>query len=38
MMKDGKLIGRARLTVVLNPKVPPTASPNYFATRLQTAL
>lgn len=38
MVKDGKLLGRGRLTAVISPMVSPHASSNYFATRLQTAL
>lgn len=38
LVEDGKLYGKGRLTAVLSPMVSPTASANYFATRLQTAL
>lgn len=38
MIKDGRLEGRGRLTAVLKPLVSPSASANYFSTRLETAL
>ncbi|WP_312414334.1 S8 family peptidase [Shinella sp.] len=35
---NGKLSGKARLTVILNPKLSESGGPNYFATRIQVAL
>jgi hypothetical protein len=38
LIKDGKLLGSARLTAILKPIVSETGGPNYFSTRLQVAL
>lgn len=38
MIHNGKLLGRASLTAVLEPVVSPFAETNYFATRLETSL
>lgn len=38
LIKDGKLFGKSRLTVVLKPKVSDSGGSNYFATRIQAAL
>jgi hypothetical protein len=38
MVRDGKLVGRAKLTAILKPLVSPFGGANYFASRLQTSL
>jgi hypothetical protein len=38
LIRDGKLLGRGRLTAILCPLVSGTGGPNYFASRLQVAL
>jgi hypothetical protein len=38
LVKDGKLLGSARLTAILKPLVSESGGPNYFSTRLQVAL
>lgn len=38
LIRDGKLLGRAKLTAVLRPLVSPFGGANYFSSRLQTSL
>ena len=38
MVRDGKLIGKGKLTAILNPVLSELGGANYFATRLQVAL
>ncbi|KQT80555.1 S8 family peptidase [Methylobacterium sp. Leaf466] len=38
LIRDGKLVGKGRLTAILDPIVSISGGPNYFATRLQASV